>query len=96
MAVHWILKNTTEYRIDTMDEVEDFHKQLQEQAADGGYTLSSFSWTKKEIIKQGELFDEYYICKVQFFFNNPKETELPYFKVDFPRNDELAKEIEEW
>lgn len=96
MAVHWILKNTTEYRIDTIEEVEQFHQQLQDQAAEGGYTLTSFSWTKKEIVKQGELFDEYYICKVTFTINNPKEPELPFFSVTLERNDTMAKEIEEW
>lgn len=88
MAVHWILKNTTEYRIDTMAEVEEFHKQLQEQAAQGGYTLSSFSWTKKEIIKQGEE-DSYFIVKVQNNFNIAKDPELPFFNVAFQ-----TKEIE--
>ena len=96
MAVHWILKNTTEYRVDTMAEVEEFHKQLQEQAAQDGYTLSSFSWNKKEIVKQGELFDEYFIVKASFIFNNAKEPELPFFKVDFPRNGNLVQEVDEW
>ena len=95
MAVHWILKNTTEYRIDTIDEVEEFHQQLQDQAAEGGYTLTSFSWTKKEVHTK-EFDDIFFIVKVQFMFNAPREPELPYFKVDFPRNDTLAKEIEEW
>lgn len=96
MAVHWILKNTTEYRIDTIEEVEEFHQQLQNQAAEGGYTLTSFSWTKKEVTKQGEIIDEYFVTKAVFTINNPKMPELPYFKVELPRNDTLAKEIEEW
>ena len=85
MAVHWILKNTTEYRIDTIEEVEEFHQQLQDQSAEGGYTLNSFSWTKKEVTKQGEIIDEYFVCRAQFVFNVPKNPELPYFDVTFPK-----------
>ena len=81
MAVHWILKNTTEYRIDTIEEVEEFHQQLQDQAAEGGYTLTSFSWIKKEVTKQGEIIDEYFVTKAVFTINNPKEPELPYMSI---------------
>lgn len=96
MAVHWILKNTTEYRVDTMSEVEDFHKKLQSQAADNGYTLTSFSWNKKEVVKQGELFDEYYVVKAAFLFNNAKEPDNPFFKVEFPKTEiEISQEEEE-
>ena len=81
MAVHWILKNTTEYRIDTIEEVEEFHQQLQDQAAEGGYTLTSFSWIKKEVTKQGEIIDEYFVTKAVFTINNPKEPELPCMSI---------------
>ena len=91
MAVHWVIKNTTEYRIETMPEVEEFHKQLQEQAAQGGYTLTNFSWAHKEKKQQGEVVDEWYIVKTAFSFNDPKDPEHPFFNVEFP-----SKENVEW
>ena len=45
--ITWVLKNTTEYRVDTMSDVEEFHKKLQEEANENGYNLTGFSWTKK-------------------------------------------------
>ena len=96
--ITWVLKNTAEYRVDTMAEVEDFHKKLQTLAADDGYTLSSFSWTKKEIKSQGEVVDEYFIVKVQNVFNDAKEPENPFLKVEFPKVsvESQEEEVPEW
>lgn len=97
--ISWVTKNTAEYRIDTMSEVEDFHKKMQDQAADGGYTLSSFSWTKKEVKAQGEVVDEFFIVKVANVFNDPKNPELPFLSVEFPKleaNDAPQEEDVEW
>lgn len=87
MAVHWVLKNVTEYRVDSMPEVEDFHKKLQKQAAENGYTLTAFSWTERAVKEKGEVVDTYYVVKATFVFNTAKEPENPFFKVEFPQGN---------
>ena len=103
--ISWVLKNTAEYRVDTMAEVEDFHKQLQYEANENGYNLTSFSWTKKEVKSGGEVVDEFFTVKVVNVFNEAKEPENPFLKVDFPKNtgvlpgDVVPEELvddEEW
>lgn len=81
--IKWLSKSTNEYRIETMDDVETFHEQMQEEARDGGYNLASFSWTKKEKKSGGEVVDEWFLVKVTFIFNDPKEPELPFNGVEY-------------
>lgn len=94
--ITWVLKNTAEYRVDTMSDVEDFHKRLQEEANENGYNLTGFSWTKKEVKASGEIVDEYYICKVINVFNEAKEPENPFLRVEFPKTEAIpvAEETE--
>lgn len=83
----WVIKNTTEYRLETMEEVESFHKKLQEQARSGGYTLTNFSWAEKQVKSKGEALEEYYQVKCTFVFNNLKDPENAFFKVEFPSSE---------
>lgn len=84
MAVHWVIKNQTEYRVDSMSEVEDFHKQLQQKAIDEGYTLTNFGWSERAVKEKGEVVDTYYQVKATFVFNTLKDPENPFFDVEFP------------
>lgn len=82
--IKWLIKSQNEFRLETMTDVEEFHKEMQRQAADEGYTLSSFSWTKREKKEKGEVIDEWFIVKVAFVFNDGKEPENPFTKVEYP------------
>lgn len=82
--LHYILKSTTEYRIETVEEVERFHKKLQGQAAAGQYQLSAFSYIEKEVKSSGEVVDSYFIVKVTFVFNDAKDPQLPIFDAEYP------------
>ena len=93
--ITWVLKNTAEYRVDTMAEVEDFNKKLQTDAAENGYTLSSFSWVKKEVKSGGEVIDEYFIVKASNVFNDAKEPENAFLKVEFPKQNVEFQESED-
>lgn len=81
--ITWLIKSTNEYRVDTIEEVEDFHKKLQDKARDEGYTLASFSWTEKVAKCDGEEFT-YYQVKCSFVFNTLKEPENPFLSVEYP------------
>ena len=83
--ISWVLKNTAEYRLETLSEIETFHQKLQKEASDNGYTLTSFSWTKKEVKSGGEVIDEYFVVKTVNVFNEAKEPENPFLKVEFPK-----------
>ena len=83
----WVIKNTTEYRLETMEEVESFHKKLQEQARSGGYTLTNFSWAEKEEKEKGEVVNTYFQVKCTFVFNNLKFPDKAFYKVEFPSSE---------
>lgn len=92
--ITWLIKSQNEYRIDTMLEVEEFHKYLQDKAADEGYTLSSFSWTEKQVRTKEEEYS-YFQVKATFTFNVLKDPENPFFKVEFPKVEITTPEVED-
>lgn len=81
---HYVLKNTTEYRLDTITEVVEFRDELQKTAAQDGYSLSSFGYSEKLIKAQGEIVDSYYVVKATFTVNDAKEPMIPIFDVNMP------------
>lgn len=89
--IKWLIKSQNEFRLETMSDVEEFHKEMQRKAADEGYTLSSFSWIKREKKQGGEIVDEWYIVKVAFVFNDAKEPENQFSKVDYPSWNEYKE-----
>nr|DAU16624.1 MAG TPA: hypothetical protein [Caudoviricetes sp.] len=92
--ITWLIKSQNEYRVDTMVEVEEFHKYLQDKAADEGYTLSSFSWTEKQVRTKEEEYS-YFQVKTTFTFNVLKDPENPFFKVEFPKVEIATPEAED-
>lgn len=86
--ITWLIKSTNEFRVETMSDVEEFHQKLQDKAADGGFTLTSFSWSAKEKKQGGEVIDEWFIVKVTFVFNDAKEPEQPFNSVEYCKSIE--------
>lgn len=65
------LTNVVEtYRVATEEEVEIFLKELK---GDPKFTLSSFSYKKKEVKSKGEVIEEYYLVSAKKEFNIEKE-----------------------
>ncbi len=81
---HFVLKNTAEYRVDTIDEVVKFREELQTQAARDGYSLSAFGYSEKAVKEKGEVVDSYYVVKATFTVNDAKEPTIPIFSVNLP------------
>lgn len=79
----WLVKTTNEYRIESMPEVKQFHEELQQRAIDNGITLSSFSWTEKQVREGKEVVGEYYLVKATFLVNDVKDPITPIFDVRF-------------
>lgn len=71
--IKYLIKTTNEYRVETKEDADTLHKQLEEEATNNGWTLSGWAETYKTRKSQGEIVEEWYICKSTIIFNDPKE-----------------------
>lgn len=104
--IKWLLKNTAEFRVETLSDVEILHKQLQEACEYEDYTLTSFSWTEKTLKPGTDLEETFFVVKYVYVFNNAKDPEFPYNGVKFNKaelndvvvatNDNNDQEEEVW
>lgn len=93
---HFVIKNTAEYRVETIEDVVAFREELQKQAAQDGYSLSAFSYSEKLVKERGEVVDNFYVVKAVFTVNDVKEPTIPIFDVVLPYTAEkLAGELVE-
>lgn len=92
--IKYLIKSVNEFRIETMDDVEEFHKQLQAKAEDEGFTLGSFAWSEKTVKEKGDVVDTYYQVKAQFVFNILRDPEYPLKDIEFNQIKDFT-EIEE-
>ena len=81
---HYVIKNTAEYRVETIEDVVAFREELQKQAAQDGYSLSAFSYSEKLVKERGEVVDNFYAVKAVFTVNDMKEPTIPIFDVELP------------
>ena len=95
--VHFLIKNTAEYRIETIEDVKKFHQELLEQAEADGYFLTNFSWTEKFIKESKEIIGSYFQVKATFQFNDLKEPDKAWSEVAFSKAKkfETENEVEE-
>lgn len=80
-----LLKATIEYRINTKDEVDAFHKECEKEAYENDYILSAWTETYKETKAKGEVVDEFYTVKTTYVFDNAKEPINNFNEVEFHR-----------
>ena len=66
----YLVKTTDVYRVDSVGEVEQFHKDLK---VDPHFELESFAYQQKQVKQKGEIVDEYCLVTVKKKFNDPKE-----------------------
>ena len=71
--IKYLIKATNEYRVETKEDADILHKQLEEEATSKGWTLSGWSETYKNRKSQGEIIEEWFICKSVVIFNDAKE-----------------------
>lgn len=90
--MRFLIKNTTEYRLETIEEVEAFHKKLQERAIAGGYTLTNFSWAEKFVKEKQEIVDSYFQVKCTFVYNELKMPENSWYDVEATGDIDLVGE----
>ena len=68
-----LIKATNEVRVETEEEADQFHKELQKEAEKIGCILSTFTKTLRQKKSKGEIIDEYYQIKYTYIFNDIKE-----------------------
>ena len=68
-----LIKATNEVRVETEEEADQFHKELQQKAEKIGCILSTFTKTLRQKKSKGEVIDEYYQIKYTYVFNDIKE-----------------------
>ena len=68
-----LIKATNEVRVETEEEADQFHKELQQEAEKIGCILSTFTKTLRQKKSKGEVIDEYYQIKYTYVFNDIKE-----------------------
>lgn len=88
MVSKFLLKTTEEYWLTDLDTVKSFHKELQQDAIDQDYQLTSFAYTEKPIKEGKEVVDSYFIVKVVKVFDDAIEpVGIPMETVNYERRD---------
>lgn len=91
--VKYLIKTTEEYWLSTREDVENFHKILQEDGDEQGYQLAAFGYTEKPIKEGKEIIDNYYIVKVIKIFDDSKEPEeTPLNTITYDRSNSFRDE----
>lgn len=81
--IKYLIKATNEYRVETKEDADALHKQIEEEATSNGWVLSGWTETYKTKKSQGEIIEEWYICKSIIVFNDAKEPEFPLRNIDY-------------
>ena len=81
--IKFLLKSTNEYRVETKEDADALHKQIEEEATANGWTLSGWNETYKTRKAQGEIVEEWFVCKSTVVFNDQKEPETPLRSIEY-------------
>ncbi len=87
--IKFLVSSTNEMRLESMDDVEQFHKQIQEEAEQLGCTLATFSWAEKYNKK---LDETYYQVKYKFIFNKLADPDYPLDHIDYIQKSRIVEE----
>ena len=91
--IKYLIKATNEYRVETKEDADALHKQIEEEATGNGWVLSGWTETYKTKKSQGEIIEEWYICKSIIVFNDAKEPEFPLRNIDYNMFDTPNREV---
>lgn len=76
----YLISTTNEVRLESIEEVKEFHEELQQEARALGATLANFSWTEKEDKKQEII---YYQVKYKFTFGTLRAPEVELHDIKY-------------
>lgn len=78
-----LIKSVNTFRLERLEDVEAFHKELQEKAMDGGYQLTDFKYSVKPVKESGETIDEYFVVSYAVVLDDVKEPSNRFYDVTF-------------
>lgn len=81
--IKYLIKATNEYRVETKDDADALHKQIEEEATNNGWTLSGWNEAYKTRKSQGEIVEEWFVCKSTVVFNDVKEPETVLENINY-------------
>ena len=73
--IKYLIQTQTTIRVETEDDANQLHKEVEAFAHSNDYTLSSWTQTYKCRKAKGEIIEEYFLCKYVLIFNDVKEPE---------------------
>ena len=79
----WLIKATNEIRVETKEDANKFHKEIEQFAREKGYILNTWTQTLKTQKANGEIIAEWYICRYTLIFNDAKEPETPLQSINY-------------
>lgn len=78
-----LIKVTNEVRVESEEEADEFHRELQKEAEEIGCILSTFTKTLRQKKSKGEVMEEYYQIKYTYIFNDIKEPETYLKNIEY-------------
>lgn len=66
----YLINSVDTYRIDTVEEVQQFHEDLKNQPE---FELASFGYKTKQVKQKGEVIDEYQLVTAKKVFTSEKD-----------------------
>lgn len=81
--IKYLIKATNEYRVETKEDADALHKQIEEEATNNGWVLSGWTETYKTRKSQGEIVEEWFVCKSTVIFNDAKEPNFSLWSIDY-------------
>lgn len=94
--IKYLLKSVNEYRVETKEDADALHKQIEEEATDKGWTLSGWNEAYKTRKAQGEIVEEWYVCKSTVVFNDQKEPETVLKNIEYNMEHFASQENAPW
>ena len=81
--IKYLIKSTEEIRVESEEDANELHKQMEEFAHANDYILNTWTQTYKNAKIKGEIVDEWFICKYTLIFNEPKTPAIALKSIDY-------------
>jgi hypothetical protein len=91
-----LIKVTNEVRVETEEDADQFHKDLQKEAEEIGCILSTFTKTLRQKKSKGEVIEEYYQIIYTYVFNDIKDPITYLNNIEYNMVNSFAKEESPW
>ena len=95
--IKWLIKSTNEVRVETEDDANELHKEIEKFAHDNNYILNAWTQTLRTQKSKGEIINSWYICKYILVFNDAKEPDIPLDEINFKMQTHISiEDIKPW